>query len=67
MIKGDDYTTGCLPDYNYFKKYYKLIATDLSKQKLDADSKAMQQIKINLLYCFWIIKTRKRYTNTFHY
>ena len=31
--KGDDYTTGRLPDYPYFEKYYKLIATDLSKQK----------------------------------
>ena len=32
-------------DYPYFKKYYKLVAIDLSKQqKLDADSKAIQQI-----------------------
>ena len=22
----DDYTTGCLLDYNYFKDYYKMIA-----------------------------------------
>ena len=43
--QGDDYTTGCLLDYNYFKEYYKLIAMDLSKQrKLDADSKEIQQI-----------------------
>ena len=28
----DDYTTGCLLDYNYFKKYYKLIPICLSKQ-----------------------------------
>ena len=28
--QGDDYTTGCLLDYNYFKNYYKMIATDLS-------------------------------------
>ena len=27
----DHYTTGCLLDYNYFKKY-KMIAIDLSKQ-----------------------------------
>ena len=41
----DDYTTGCLQDYNYFKNYYKMIATDLSKQQaLDADLKAIQQI-----------------------
>ena len=43
--QGDDYTTGCLLDYNYFKDYYKLIAVDLSKQqKLDSDPKAVQQI-----------------------
>ena len=42
---GDDYRTGCLVDYPYFKKYYKLIAIDLSKkQNLDADTKAIQQI-----------------------
>ena len=29
--QGDDYTTGCLLDYTYFKKYYKMIAIDLSK------------------------------------
>ena len=43
--QGDDYTTGCLLDYNYFKEYYKLIAIDLSKQQaLDADPKEIQQI-----------------------
>ena len=29
----DDYTTGCLLDYQYFLNYYQLIAIDLSKQK----------------------------------
>ena len=39
-----DYTTGCLLDYPYFKKYHKLIAIDLSKQqKLDANPKAIQE------------------------
>ena len=43
--KGDDYTTGCLLDFAYFEKNYKIIAADLSKQKaLDADSRAIQQI-----------------------
>ena len=43
--QGDDYTTGYLLNYPYSKKYYKLIAIDLSKQqKLDADPKAIQQI-----------------------
>ena len=42
--QGDDYTTGCLLDYTYFKKYFKMIAIDLSKQQvLDADPRAIQQ------------------------
>ena len=45
--KGDDYTTGCLLDYMHFKKFYKIIAIDLSKQPpLDADPKAIQQINL---------------------
>ena len=32
--QGDDYTTGCLLDCAYFEKNYRLIAVDLSKQKL---------------------------------
>ena len=41
----DDYTTGCSLDFAYFKKNYRLIAADLSKEKaLDADSRATQQI-----------------------
>ena len=43
--KGDDYTTGCLLDFDYFEKNNRIIAVDLSKQKaLDADSRAIQQI-----------------------
>ena len=30
--QGDDYTTGCLLDFAYFEKNYRLIAIDLSKQ-----------------------------------
>ena len=38
--QGDDYATDCLLVYVYFKKYYKMIAIDLSKQQaLDADSR----------------------------
>ena len=29
--QGDDYTTGCLLDYDYFKEHHKMIAIDLSK------------------------------------
>ena len=32
MSKNNDYTTGNLLDYEYFKDHYKLIATDLIKQ-----------------------------------
>ena len=43
--QGDDYTTGCLLNYPYFKNHYKMIAIDLSKQQaLDADPRAIQQI-----------------------
>ena len=42
---GQGYTTGCLLNFAYFEKNYRLIAVDLSKQKaLDADSRAIQQI-----------------------
>ena len=43
--QDDDYTTGCLLDFGYFEKNYRLLAADLSKQKaLDADSRAIQQV-----------------------
>ena len=31
--QGDNYAAGCLLDYNYFKKYYKMMPIDLSKQQ----------------------------------
>ena len=41
----DNYTTGCLLDYPYFKENYKMIAMDLSKQQaLDSDPSAIQQV-----------------------
>ena len=40
--QDDDYTTGCLLDFAYFKNNCRLIAADLSQQKvLDADSRAI--------------------------
>ena len=46
--KGDDYTTGCLLDYQHFQDHYQLIAVDSSKQKeLDADPRAIQQIEFH--------------------
>ena len=34
ISRNHEYTTGNLLDYDYFKKYYKLIAIDLSKQQV---------------------------------
>ena len=43
--QGDDYKTGCLLDFAYLEKKYRLITVDLNKQKApDADSKVIQQI-----------------------
>ena len=43
--QSDDYTTGCLLDFTYFEKNYRLIVAGLSKQKaLDVDSREIQQI-----------------------
>ena len=45
IAQRDDFKTGCLLDYTYFKKYCKMIAIDLSQQQtLDADSKGIEQI-----------------------
>ena len=45
IAQRDDYTTGCLLDYSYYKENYKMITIDLSKQQeLDADPRAIPQI-----------------------
>ena len=69
--QGDDYTTGCLLDYDYFKRFFKMIAIDLSKQQaLDVDPKAIQQINFtgNLDYqstIFFIIEKVKETASDF--
>ena len=63
--KGEDYTTGSLLDFDYFKKHYKLVAVDLSKQKeLDADLRAIQQIEFKYMLgtnstIYWVLKKSK--------
>ena len=37
MSRNNDYTTGNLLDFAYFKENYRLIATDLSKQTKSKD------------------------------
>ena len=45
ISRNSDNTTGNLLDYDYFKKYYKLIAIDLSKQQvLQENEDLIQQI-----------------------
>ena len=67
VAQGDDYTTGNLLDYTYFKDHYKMIAIDLSKQQaLDTDPRAIQKInfaenldKNNGATMFFIIEEAK--------
>ena len=45
ISRNNEYTTGNLLDYDNFKKYYKLIAIDLSKQQvLQENEDLIQQI-----------------------
>ena len=45
ISRNNGYTNGNLLDYDYFKKYYKLIAIDLSKQQvLQENEDLIQQI-----------------------
>ena len=48
--QGNDYTTGCLLDYQYFKDHYQLIAIDLSKQK-ELDTVQEQFNKLSFMGC----------------
>ena len=65
IAKGEDYATGSLLDFNYFKKHYKLVAVDLSKQKeLDGDPRAIQQIEFKYMLetnstIYWILEKSK--------
>ena len=65
--QDDDYTTGCLLDFAYFEKSYRLIAADLSKQKtLDAGPRAIQQIiftgKVNVNATIYYILEQSKET-----
>ena len=59
--KEEDNTTGSLFDFNYFDKYYKLVAVDLSKQKeSDADPRAIQQTEFKYMLgtnstIYWVL------------
>ena len=48
ISRNNEYTTGNLLDYDYFKKHYKLIAIDLSKQQVLQENEDLIQ-KINFI------------------
>ena len=71
MSKNNDYTTGNLLDYEYFKDNYKLIAIDLSKQVELKNPDLKQQINFigrfeeNNATIFFIIEEEKESTFDF--
>ena len=49
ITKNNEHATGNLLDYDYFKKYYKLITIDLSKQQVLQENKDLIQ-QINFIW-----------------
>ena len=68
ISRNNEYTTGNLLDYDYFKNHYKLIAIDLSKQQvLEENEDLIQQINFigrleKKADVFIIIKKKKENT-----
>ena len=71
MSQNNDYTTGNLLDYEYFKDYYRLIAIDLSKQIELENPNLKQQINFigrleeNNATMFFITETKEETTFDF--
>ena len=71
MNKDNDYTTGNLLDYEYFKDHYKLIAIDLSKQ-IELENRDLKQ-QINFIgrleedYATMFFITEKKEETTFDF
>ena len=70
MSNGNDYTTGNLLDFAYFKENYKLIATDSSKQTRLKDPQRINfnfklENQANGLTMFFIIEKSKETTFRF--
>ena len=72
MSKNNDYTTGNLLGYEYFKDHYKLIAIDLSKQIELKNPDLKQRINFigrleeNNATIFFIIEKKKKPLLIFH-
>ena len=65
--QGDDYTTGCLLDYNDFKNYYKMWPIDLSKKRLMLiQEQYCKSVLLQILIeqdkqqCFLLLKKQKK-------
>ena len=69
MSNNNDYTTGILLDFGYFKKNYKLIAIDFSKQTKLKDPQQISFIgkldKDNGATMFFIIEKSEETTFNF--
>ena len=72
MSKNNDYTTGNLLDYEYFKDHYKLIAIDFSKQIELENPDLKQQINFtgrleeNNATIFLLLRKKKKPLLIFH-
>ena len=71
MSKNNEYTTGNLLDYEYFKDHYQLIAIDLSKQ-IELENPDLKQInfiedlKKIMQQCSLLLKKKKKPLLIFH-
>ena len=71
MSNNNDYTTGNLLDFAYFKENYRLIAIDLSKQTKLKDPKQIHFIgklknQNHGATMFFIIENQKKQLSIFH-
>ena len=70
MSRNNDYATGNLLDFAYFKEHYRLIATDLSKQTKLKDPQQLSFIgklenQVHLAKMFFIIEKSEETTFEF--
>ena len=72
MSKNNDYTTGNLLDYEYFKDHYQLIAIDLSKpielENFDLKQKINFTAKLEeiMQQCSLLLRKKKKPLLIFH-
>ena len=72
MTKNNNYTTGNLLDYEYFKDHYKLIAIDLSKQTelenpdLKEQINFIERLEENNEQCSLLLRKKKKPLLIFH-